>query len=55
MRFVQFLFFRHALVDDVDIENIKIIDMLDKVSLNKNGKPDPSDHFPIYCELKGER
>ena len=44
-----------ALVDDVDIENIKIIDMLDKVSLNKNGKPDPSDHFPIYCELKGER
>ena len=38
-----------------DIENIKIIDMLDKVSLNKNGKPDPSDHFPIYCELKGER
>ena len=44
-----------ALVDDVNIENIKIIDILDKVPLNKKGKPDPSDHFPIYCELKGEK
>lgn len=41
-----------SLVDDVHIEDVKIIDAVNGAALKKRGKPDPSDHFPIYCELK---
>lgn len=44
-----------SLVNDVHIEDIKIIDTVRELRLNRNGKPDPSDHFPIYCELKGDK
>ncbi len=41
-----------SFVDDVHVDDIKIIDTLDEIAFNKKGKPNPSDHFPIYCELR---
>lgn len=42
------------LINDVNVENIRIIDSVGTCMLGEKGKPKISDHYPLYCELGGK-